>query len=409
MKKKLSAFLFLLAFCFSLCVPVSAAGGSYIIDECNYLSESEVARLDAMADTLSAAANCDFLFVYTYDDLEEYVQRSFLGSRENQILMIENDDYWDIYTAGTASDMIDDQAVDALRGAYDEEKTYYDAVAAYLAAAANIIKPGIVSGDTSTTAPSGKDSTIILDKPTRMVDMADIFTDSEETALLALLNEVSERQQTDIVVVTVHDLNGKSREAYADDFYDYNGYGFGDNNDGVLYLLRVEADGSYEKGNSWISTCGYGITAFTDTGIQFIGEQITPALLDGNYHDAVQEFISLSDDFITQAKAGKPYDTGNLPKGDFPVGGALLVALVSGFLVALLVTRSMKRKLNTVRAKPTASEYIDRDSMRVTDSSEYFLYSHVDRRVRPKETGSGSGGSSTHTSSSGETHGGGGF
>ncbi|MDD6012571.1 MAG: hypothetical protein PUC33_06970 [Oscillospiraceae bacterium] len=98
-----------------------------------------------------------------------------------------------------------------------------------------------------------------------------------------------------------------------------------------------------------------------------------------------------------------------MPKGDFPVGGALLVALVSGFLVALLVTRSIKRKLNTVRAKPTASEYIDRDSMRVTDSSEYFLYSHVDRRVRPKETGSGSGGSSTHTSSSGETHGGGGF
>ena len=35
-----------------------------------------------------------------------------------------------------------------------------------------------------------------------------------------------------------------------------------------------------------ISTCGYGITAFTDAGIQYLGEQMTPCMADGDYAGA---------------------------------------------------------------------------------------------------------------------------
>ncbi len=33
----------------------------------------------------------------------------------------------------------------------------------------------------------------------------------------------------------------------------------------------------------YISTCGYGITVFTDAGIQYIGEQIKEDLSDGDF------------------------------------------------------------------------------------------------------------------------------
>ena len=62
---------------------------------------------------------------------------------------------------------------------------------------------------------------------------------------------------------------------YADDLYDYCQYGYGPDMDGVLLLVSV-------GDRKWhISTCGYGITAFTDAGIQYLGEQMTPFMADG--------------------------------------------------------------------------------------------------------------------------------
>ena len=92
----------------------------------------------------------------------------------------------------------------------------------------------------------------------RLVDEADLLTDEEEADILEQLDEISERQECDVAVVTVDGLDGKSAMEYADDFYDYNGYGFGEEKDGILLLV------SMEERDWYISTCGFGITALTD-------------------------------------------------------------------------------------------------------------------------------------------------
>ena len=235
----------------------------------------------------------------------------------------------------------------------------------------------------------------------RLVDAADLLSDSEESTLLAKLNEISERQQADIVVVTVDTLDGKTPMEYADDFYDYNGYGFGADKDGVLLLV------SMEDRDWWMSTTGYGITAITDAGIEYISDKFLSDLSDGDYAEAFTTYAGLCDDFFTQAKDGAPYDVGNLPKEPFKPVKSLLIALSIGFVIALIVTGVMKGKLKTVRFRSSADSYIKTNSMHVTQSRDLFLYTQVHRRERPKETSS-SGGSGTHTSSSGTTHGGGG-
>jgi len=73
----------------------------------------------------------------------------------------------------------------------------------------------------------------------RLVDDAGLLNQNEADSLLSQLDSISEKQQADIVVLTVTSLNGKSAEAYADDFYDQNGYGFGSDNSGVLLLLAM--------------------------------------------------------------------------------------------------------------------------------------------------------------------------
>ncbi|MDD6022375.1 MAG: TPM domain-containing protein [Oscillospiraceae bacterium] len=240
----------------------------------------------------------------------------------------------------------------------------------------------------------------------RLVDNADLLTDSEESALLTKLDEISERQQADIVVVTVNTLDGKTPMDYADDFYDYNGYGFGENKDGVLLLI------SMEDRDWWMSTTGYGITAVTDAGIEYISEKFLSDLSEGDYEAAFTTYAELCDDFFTQAKTGEPYDTGHMPKEPFNLAWNLFVALAIGIALAAIITNRMKSKLKTVKYQPAANNYVKANSMNVTESRDMFLYTHVDRREKPQETsssgGSTSGGSTTHTSSSGSTHGGGG-
>ena len=235
----------------------------------------------------------------------------------------------------------------------------------------------------------------------RLVDNADLLTAGEERKLLAKLNEISERQRADIVVVTVDSLDGKTPMDYADDFYDDNGYGYGADKDGVLLLV------SMEDRDWWMSTTGYGITAVTDAGIEYISDAFLSDLSDGEYADAFTTFAELCDEFFTQAKTGQPYDIGHMPKQPFNIAWNLFIALIVGFVIALIATGVMRGKLKTVRFRSAANHYIKANSMNITESRDLFLYTHIDRRVRPKDTGS-SGGSGTHTSSSGSTHGGGG-
>ncbi len=68
----------------------------------------------------------------------------------------------------------------------------------------------------------------------------------------------------------------------------------------------------------------------------------------------------------------------------------------------------MKGQLKTVQSQSKADDYVKSGSMKLTKQNDLFLYKHVERREKPKESDRSAGGSKTHTSSSGSTHGGGG-
>lgn len=240
----------------------------------------------------------------------------------------------------------------------------------------------------------------------RLTDEADLLSDSEEAVLLRQLDEISERQQVDIVVVTLNSLEGMSPRDYADDFYDYHGYGFGEKKDGILFLI------SMEERDWYISTTGYGITAVTDAGREYMSKQFVDDLKEGDYAEAFTVFAGLCDSFISRAREGKPYDVASLPKEPFGAAVNLAITFGAAFLISLIATGVMRGKLKTVRSQSGANNYMKHGSMRLTKKNDLFLYRQVSRRKKPKENvskSSGSlGGSRTHKSSSGSTHGGGG-
>ena len=228
--------------------------------------------------------------------------------------------------------------------------------------------------------------------PDRVVDMAGLLTENEVSELADTLETISNEWDMDVVIVTTDDLQGYDATTFADDYYDYNGYG----EDGILLLVSIVQ-------RQWaVSTAGYGIYVFTDAGIDYMAEQFLPDLSAGNYAEAFEIFAELCDEFLWQASNDIPYDVGDFSDNSFRLGKRLVICFGVGLLIALVAVGVMYGQLKSVRSQ-TASHYVRSEGLKLTASRDLFLYAHTDRRKREAEN---SGGSSTHRSSSGRSHGG---
>ena len=233
----------------------------------------------------------------------------------------------------------------------------------------------------------------------RLADFADLLDADQKEELEVKLDQISENYDCDVVVDIEESIDGMDPTAYADDFFDYNDYGMGNDKSGILFMLTMSE-------RKWaISTHGEAISIFTDAGQEYITDNIVSYFSDGDYYEGFTQFADLCEKFIVQAQSGEPYDTGNLPEEEIPFYISFLIALVIGFVIALIVSLVMRSGMKTVHMKPDAADYMKAGSLHINRSRDMFLYHHVTLTEKPKNDNSG-GGSSTHTSSSGETHGG---
>ena len=229
--------------------------------------------------------------------------------------------------------------------------------------------------------------------PVRLIDYAELLDDTEYTELESKLDRISEEYDCDVAVITEDSIDGEDEVAYADDFFDYNDYGMGEDKSGVLFLITMSE-------RKWcISTHGAAIDIFTDRGQEYISGEIKPSLSAGDYYEAFDTFADLCEQFIIQAESGEPYDVDNMPEE------SMSSAVWIGLVISLIITGVMRGQMKSVRRKPDAADYMQKDSLHITRKNDLFLYHQISRSAKPKNEDSG-GGSSTHTSSSGETHGG---
>ena len=234
-----------------------------------------------------------------------------------------------------------------------------------------------------------------------MVDRAGLLSTEQCADIEARLTDLGQKYDMHFVIVTDTDPDISSPMEAADDFFDYNGYGVGDDRSGTLLYINLSTR------DCWISTRGYGIIAFTDAGLDYILEQLVDGLGDEAYYETFQSYIALCDDFTQQAKNGTPYDVDHMPEEPFPVVGGLMVCLAFGAIVALIYVLVLRGQLKSVAPNESAIDYMVKGSMHITGAREFFLYRTVHKTERPKEnTNPSGGGSTTHQSSSGAVHGG---
>lgn len=224
-----------------------------------------------------------------------------------------------------------------------------------------------------------------------VLDNAGLLTSNQISYITSEIERINSVYNIEVVVATTNEYSEKSAQEQADDIFDYGGYGAGSDYSGVLMFIDMNERYIH------ISTAGSCIDTFTDKRIDRALDKITPSMKNEDYYEAVKSFLSVTEEYQRNPKAGL---------SDVNFGLITLISLVAGFLIAGIWVAVIAGK-NKSKMIAQGTDYIVSGSFELTRNEDIFAGTHTTRRYIPPPSSS-SGGSSTHSGSSGRSHGGGG-
>ena len=393
MKNRILSVLAVIVLCLMIIIPVSAAD-VHIFDQTGAISADSVKSLEQQAQKIEDTYGFDVIFSLIdgvgAEGIYGYTEDLYNANADcdNGIALTYNfgDNEYSFYCEGIAESLFpEDVRRNTLWNAFVYTETYYDGVYAYfLAVEAILSKAPAVTNPTEGAQEEEKTEAVLTDRTCPLVaDNADVLTDAEEADLTAKLEALGSEYGLEIGAVTVDSYEGKDPQAFADDFYDANGYGYGENDDGIIVVFNTgEGDGNR---NIAISTHGIGDDLLTENEISIIIEMMSGSIKNGDFKGAFDCFVVECENAIDPS-----ISIIWIP-----------VSILIGFGLAFLIVKIQASKLKTVRAQADAADYVG--NVMLTAQYDNFMYKNVTSSPKAKS----SSGGSTHTSSSGRTHGGG--
>ena len=242
-----------------------------------------------------------------------------------------------------------------------------------------------------------------------VVDDAELFTSQEETEIEQRAQEISQRYQVDVVIVTSYEPRTGQSLAYADDYYDEHGYGVGEDRSGLLYLIDMH------NRVPTISTAGIMIDMITDSRLQALFDCSYDALAAGDYAESTLQLLDRLETFMAAGvqEGSFRYDTatGERLSGRYNrlTTGEIWVAVLAGLGTAVAMVAAVVARYR-LRGSTYHYDLNAHSDFHVETDDERYLRSTVVHRAKPQNGGGPGGGgmgSGVHTSSGGHSHGGG--
>lgn len=441
MKKKLFSLLIVFVIALGMGAPAFAQQLDLIMDNQGLLWDEASLELQAQEvyDKHGLAVvylSTDSLQGLTGAELAERLYSEYVAVPDGVLLLdcAEASSYY-IYYAGAGLDIFEGADSTTMISAFSSSASYDQAVRAYLETAdaiiadrsggtRNLVLLDDLSQPDSQYQPdeNAEQPLLLLDDSapqTQMtqspeipaqrqlpliVDTAGVIDPARVAALNDRADALSKKYACDTAVVFISSTGGRSIQAYADDFYDYNGYGYGTEDAGILLMVAVE-DRSFA-----LSTYGPAAYTFSDYGQLYMDEAYIPCLRNSDWAGAAEAYLQVCQELLEyELEHGRPYDMGNQKQESF-IGAKILLSLVIGFVLAFIPIGVMKRKMLNVRKQEDAADYLKSGSFHLSRNYDRYITSQVTRVAKPKENNNsrsgGGGGSSFHVSSSGRSHGG---
>lgn len=244
----------------------------------------------------------------------------------------------------------------------------------------------------------------------RVYDLAHLMGQSEIEALESRIAQMKSTYDMDFAVLTQDDTKGKDAQSYADDFYDENGFGLGNDLSGLLLLIDMD------NREVHVSTSGLMIRYMTDARVNTLLDVVVPYVSAGEYSGAALAALDQMEVFLKNGIPQNQYnqdEQGNIDpyrpqKPKSITLGEAAIALFSGLAGALILFFTVRGKY-AMKGSAYKYDLTKNAAVNITGATDVYLRTQVTRVPRASSNSGGTGGrSSTHHSSSGRVHGGGG-
>lgn len=260
----------------------------------------------------------------------------------------------------------------------------------------------------------------------RVFDQAGLFSETEIIQLEEKIAQCRKSTKMDVVIVSAYADEERSAEEYADDYYDYGGFGVGKKASGVLLLYYMDGPGQ-PGGECYISTAGTMINMLTDERIESILDGVYGDLGNRDFAGATEHFLEDVKAYVKEGVESGQYtydrDTGEIVRYHsirlYEVAIAVVIAGILAGSVCLDIKKRYAMKQSSREVSNSLQAYRADCAFHFSVAGDKMVNKYVRSVPIPRNTSSGSGGrghsgsssagrSTIHTSSSGSSHGGGG-
>lgn len=260
----------------------------------------------------------------------------------------------------------------------------------------------------------------------RVFDQAGLFSETEIIQLEEKIAQCRKSTKMDVVIVSAYADGERSAEEYADDYYDYGGFGVGKKASGVLLLYYMDGPGQ-PGGECYISTTGTMINMLTDERIESILDGVYGDLGNRDFAGATEHFLEDVKAYVKEGVESGQYtydrDTGEIVRYHsirlYEVAIAMVIAGILAGSVCLDIKKRYAMKQSSREVSNSLQAYRADCAFHFSVAGDKMVNKYVRSVPIPRNTSSGSGGrghsgsssagrSTIHTSSSGSSHGGGG-
>lgn len=260
----------------------------------------------------------------------------------------------------------------------------------------------------------------------RVFDQAGLFSETEIIQLEEKIAQCRKSTKMDVVIVSAYADGERSAEEYADDYYDYGGFGVGKKASGVLLLYYMDGPGQ-PGGECYISTTGTMINMLTDERIESILDDVYGDLGNRDFAGATEHFLEDVKAYVKEGVESGQYtydrDTGEIVRYHsirlYEVAIAMVIAGILAGSVCLDIKKRYAMKQSSREVSNSLQAYRADCAFHFSVAGDKMVNKYVHSVPVPRNTSSGSGGrghsgsssagrSTIHTSSSGSSHGGGG-
>jgi len=203
----------------------------------------------------------------------------------------------------------------------------------------------------------------------RIYDNANLLNNEEKKLLESQAKKLSDKRETDFMIVTITKDTAEDIEAYIQELYDNEQLGYNEPH-GNVAILGIDID----RRDVVIHGHKKAKERLAADRIDKVRNEITPDLSDENYFEAFEQYLTLSSDYIRFKPGANPNNV------LYTIWGQLLAAVLFASSIVGMMLRHTKPRTTT-----TAATYRDESRTKINRKRDRYLRKSVTRRLKPKD------------------------